>query len=275
MPSQRLRRCMFTCNNPTAAELAYFRGLVSPTSRCSYVLFGLEIAPLTGTPHAQGYAEFSRTPRLALRALFPRSHITAPLVGTAAQAITYCKKDGAWEEFGVAKEQGKRSDLLLIQADIKAGALPLEIAENYFTQYVFHRKSFDVYRRLLRPERDTMSAPEVYFIHGPTGTGKTRICHEEWPALWRYPGKGWFDGYQGEPTVLFDDLTEDEFPITKLLHLLDRWPMQVAIKGGYTDWLPTVILITSQDHINQWYAAENPARHAALMRRITHIHQFV
>ncbi len=51
------RRWIFTLNNYTEIELG---GLQSEEIYFSFILFGKEIAPTTGTPHLQGYFELPK-----------------------------------------------------------------------------------------------------------------------------------------------------------------------------------------------------------------------
>jgi hypothetical protein len=77
--------------------------------------------------------------------------------------------------------------------------------------------------------------------------------------------------------VLIDDFNGDEYAITFMLRLLDRYPMQVPVKGGFRQWSPSVILVTSNIHPRDWYADATQAHRDALLRRITdivHMHVF-
>ncbi len=105
-------RWCFTMNNPPAGWLI----LLKEMAGVSYGVVGEEKAPKTGTPHLQGYIEV--TPRKRLTALgkmvatagLPSAHWTVAN-GSAIQNRTYCSKEGKFEEWGEAKQQGRRSDL--------------------------------------------------------------------------------------------------------------------------------------------------------------------
>ena len=109
---------------------------------------------------------------------------------------------------------------------------------------------------------------EVRVYVGPTGCGKTSSVVEEFPDVWFKPDGAWFDGYSGQPYVVFDDFHGERdcgisFPF--LLRLLDRYRMVVPVKGAFANWVPRVIIITSNYSPEQWYPCEDPA---PLLRRI-------
>lgn len=54
----------------------------------------------------------------------------------------------------------------------------------------------------------------------------------------------WFDGYSGQPVVILDDY-RGAGNFDYLLRLLDRYPMDVPIKGGFVNWAPRLLFITS------------------------------
>ena len=99
---------MFTLNNYSDEDLEAIRRL-----EVTYLVFGKEVAPTTGTPHLQGFVVFRSNKRLSgVRPLFfNRAHVSIAN-GTSVQAAEYCKKDGDFEEFGVLpNSQGKRTDV--------------------------------------------------------------------------------------------------------------------------------------------------------------------
>lgn len=100
----------FTYNNYTAAIEAGIVELVE-NGLVEYLVYGREVGE-NGTPHLQGYIVFATRRTLPLaRALVGGGHFEVKR-GTSAQAITYCKKDGDFEEHGVPPvEAGKRTDI--------------------------------------------------------------------------------------------------------------------------------------------------------------------
>ena len=78
----------------------------------------------------------------------------------------------------------------------------------------------------------------------------------------------------GQSTVLIDDFAGN-VGLTQLLQILDRYPVQVPVKGGFVWWCPNVIIITTNVPLEQWYDySSRQDSLAALQRRITHRRDF-
>jgi len=125
-PSQaRGRHWCFTIQNWTEVDVERLTALV-PTE-ASYVIFGREIAPLTGTPHLQGFIAFTGALRFnrAKEVIGHDAHIE--LARNSSQSIMYCKKENNYTEHGAfSMAQGKRSDLDDFKDDVKAGVLNMK-----------------------------------------------------------------------------------------------------------------------------------------------------
>lgn len=268
--SQRARAWCFTINNPTTAE----RGLLQSfgdRSSTKYIVCGDEVGSGCQTRHIQGYMYLANPRSLSgikSELVFARAHLEISK-GNPRQAADYCKKDGDFWEKGVLPGQGRRSDLDDIKKEIEEGTSMLDIAGVHFAQWCQYRRSFDAYRRLLNgAERTWKSWTNV--IVGRTGTGKTRFVfqqHEGRDRVYVWGGDRWFDGYSGQRVALLDDF-RGELEVGFLLRLLDRYPMQVPVKGGFVNWNPRRIYITSNHLPPHWY--DNLARESleAIERRI-------
>lgn len=197
--------------------------------------------------------------------------------GSPQQCDDYCSKEetryaGPWR-FGVLPAgQGARSDLVGIKQKIDEGATMSELWQDpeSFPHMLKYHKSFDVYQRVVTVSRAWM--PIVITIFGPSGCGKTRWAYDNFPGLWKHgDGDGiWFDGLDGNSVVLFDEMRGGRFKLSYLLQLLDRYPMNVAVKGGFTPFVPKVIIMTSNFHPSTWYKSTDdmPWAESPLRRRI-------
>jgi hypothetical protein len=234
----------WTLNNPTEEEVGSIK---DPTEDVTYICFGREIAPGTGTPHLQGYVEFRRKFRIGgIKQLngFGRMHLERRK-GTQEEAIEYCRKDGEFEEYGTrtVTQQGRRSDLEAIKRKLDDGMSMADIADQHFGDFIRYGKGLQRYVNLKKPRyREVV----VYCLWGHSGVGKTRSVYEREENLFICPDSKlqWFDGYQGEPAVLIDDFRGTERS-GFLLQLLDRYPLRVPVKGDFVAWAPERIYITS------------------------------
>lgn len=208
------------------------------------MIIGYEIGE-SGTPHIQGYCEFKGQQTLKkIKWYMPRAHIE-PRMGNAQQASEYCKKDDNFEEMGELSKQGDRSDLQIVAEMVKDGCAMEQVAEEYPETFIKYSKGVSALRNILSKPRD--EKPSVLWIHGPTGTGKTKFFYDRYQEsvyVWTSMMGDWFDGYDGQENVLFDDF-RGEITFGKLLILLDRYQCRVQIKGGTVQFKPKVIVITS------------------------------
>lgn len=267
---------MFTINNYTTEKVETVRKLKEEHDFIRYVLFGFEVGE-SGTPHLQGYLELRQRKTLAsLRRLLPGAHLEIRK-GSQAQAIEYCKKDDDWEDYGDAKQtqSGKRNDLEALRESLNAGSSLVEISNEHFSSYIRYHRAIRSWQLLNAPR--IREQPSVVIYWGHTGTGKTRSVWDNCPSpedLWVYGGSGWFDGYHGQSIALFDDFNGGEMQLTLLLKVLDRYPLQVPIKGGFVSWCPKEIYITSNLNPQVWYMNARPEHQFALRRRFTNVVYF-
>ena len=120
--------------------------------------------------------------------------------------------------------------------------------------------------------------PTVYWLHGATGTDKSRIANAICTdAYFKSPDSRWFDGYDGHRVVVVNDLRKSTFSFSYLLDLLDRYPIMVETKGGMAPMLSCMFIITcSKSPTALWdeiagVANENVGQ---LHRRCDHIVEF-
>ena len=92
------RHWCFTVNNWTADNERLLEAL-GPS--VTYLVYGYETAPTTGTTHLQGYVVFHRVKRMReAKSFLPEgTHLEAKR-GTPEQAAEYCKKSGLFKEYG-------------------------------------------------------------------------------------------------------------------------------------------------------------------------------
>lgn len=268
---------VFTINNWTEAEQQHLRD-ISLDERVAFISWGREVAPTTGTRHLQGHLELTSRLRFRqVRTLLGERVWLAVRRGTFEQAEEYVEKDGEFESFGERRSSGRgsRSDLEALKADLDA-RLPLrDVADMNFGAFLRYQRGIQAYRLLHAVPRNWRTEVIVYW--GVTHSGKTHHIYanaKNMEDVWRKtPGK-WFDSYDQQEITLFDEFKPSQYDITFMLELLDRWPLQVEIKGGFVNWAPREIYITSNMDPSLWYANALPEHRAALMRRIGHVVHF-
>lgn len=238
--------------------------------RIQYIAYGKEICPTTGKQHLQMWA-YCKTPQrfTAWKKLFPGCHIER-MRGTFANNDDYCSKESDLVCIG-EKPMGngeRRCDLLVkdaIDADpTKPLAQIYEETENIAA--IRYDRAFEKYRLYKRCKTIPINEPvEVIFIYGLPGSGKTRYVFDTEPDVYEVPfGMHWFDGYEGQEAVLFDNLRPDDIKDKGFfLRLIDRYRVQVPIKGGFTYWKPKRVYITTVnaqdrfanlfDDVNEFY----------------------
>lgn len=228
-----------------------------------------------GTKHLQGYFLFESTKRLpGVKKIFPTAHWEIRR-GTHEQARDYCSKEetrveGPWT-LGEEPSQGARSDLLSLKRSIDEGKTEIEIWDQHFASMLKYHKGATIYRQLKSEVRNFKTFVTV--ITGPTGSGKSHAAHT-FPNVYSlsHPGtKGgqvWFDRYDGHQTVVIDEFY-GWIPYDLLLRLLDRFPLAVPIKGGFANFRPRFIVITSNKAPEDWYKFEKFAgKSDPLLRRM-------
>lgn len=258
----------FTLNNPETNEIAW------PAEKVRYAIWQRE-AGENGTPHLQGYMEFKRGQRMsALKKILPRAHLE-PRRGTREQAKAYASKEdtrveGPWEFGKFDTEQGARTDLETVAAMVKDGETLRKIAEEQPVEYIKYNRGISALKAQLSLPRTWKT--KVIVRWGEPGSGKTRWVYDTYKVeeVFVKPPGDWYDGYDGQEVVLIDDFYGN-MKYAELLRVLDRYPMMVPVKGGFVNWAPKVIIITSNNHPEGWY--ENIADKRALLRRIEEIHK--
>lgn len=259
----------FTLNNYTNAELCQ----LDEDLGVRYLIYGLEKAPTTGTPHLQGYIEVDRPVRMSYLKKLPGLQRAAMFMrrGTRDQARAYCQKEGEWVEFGDwhAGGQGARTELReLMEAVKREPTKVLEHMESNPECYSRHQRFIEKYTTVLEKETTReFRKVEVTVLHGDAGTGKTRAAFEADPNLFTVNADDSFpfDGYNGESTILIDDFYGG-LKYHHLLRILDGHQLRVNVKGGsrYAKW--TKVFITSNAEPKDWY---QKGLTPALQRRLT------
>lgn len=247
----------------------------------TYMVYQIEKAPTTGNLHAQGYLCLKTKQRLSG---VKKIHATAhweKAKGTAKQAADYCKKSdsyiaGPWT-WGIAPDaRGKKSATALAIDAIRAGASMRVIAVEHPEALVRSHRGLQQLSYLLHSSPDWRDVRTTW-IWGTTGTGKTRAAFSSKCADGRNPyfvvlPAQWWDGYEGQDTIIFDDFY-GQVRLADMLRYLDGYPLQCQVKGAFVwaNW--TRVFITSNCSPDDVYRSESVPMDAkqAFLRRVTEI----
>jgi len=247
--------------------------------------------------HFQGYVELQARQRVTWlkKNLTPTAHLDRRR-GTQAEAIHYTSKPhdgcncahcvaeranptaipGTWVEFGekTKEKPGKRNDIWDAKALIDDGEPEEVIADRCFPAWLRYHKDFTKYRLLKSPKRIPAEGVEILIYYGDTGLGKSRLARESFPdAFVKSVGGKWFDGYEGQHTVIFDEFGGNWMPFGTLLAITDRYDCRVDIKGVQCRFSARRLVFTTNRHPRFWYRGQDHY-YPALMRRITKIVYF-
>lgn len=247
-----------------------------------YMVVGAEIAPTTGTPHHQGYVRFANPRALnGVRKLLPTAH-WEPVKGTEADNFKYCSKEGkiilecgtrevpADDANPEKTKQGKRNDIVTARKMVAAGCGMRQIVDQVNSYQAI--KCADLMLRYYEAERNWK--PDVTWLYGPTGTGKTahaRACADPDDVWFSGRDGRWFEGYDAHTDVIFDDVREDFCDFHIWLRLLDRYPYRVEVKGSSRQFLARRIWITSSLPPEALFRSRKGEDIRQLLRRLTHI----
>lgn len=247
---KRYRRFCFTTNNWRDLEWNSFADWAK--EYCTWAVCGREKGE-EGTPHLQGACCLKTQMSLSKIknfGLFSRSHIEQ-MFGTPADSLAYCtKEDKNAFVHGKMPTQGKRSDIAGVLADMSQGMSFRDMLADHGPAIVKYTRGLQFAKSLMDDPRDTSEPPTVYWLWGPTGSGKTKCAWEFARALYSdavwasNDTLQWYDGYSGEPAAIMDDFRAKHVTFAFLLRLLDRYSLRVPIKGGFINWKPELIIIT-------------------------------
>lgn len=245
-----------------------------------YLISGREICPKTGRHHLQGAVYFkngkTRDEFQSWTCGRKPKHWCDIWRGTAEQNKKYCSKDRKYIEHGSIDNifnQGKRNDISIVKEALEEGANMRTIIKSATNNQVVQFAA----KYLTYHEKQRKWKPEVLWFWGPAGTGKTRKAWELAPdAYCCNETTKWWDGYDAHEEVIIDDITEDFSTFKNMLKIIDRYPYQVQVKGGYRQLLVKRIIITGTQHPSYvWGGGLLENNHwAQLSRRIDKIVEF-
>ena len=225
-------------------------------------------------PQEEGSNDYSKKNYIGSTAHIEKSR------GTPRQNKDYCTKSdtricGPWE-WGQCDthQQGHRSDLDEVCTKITTGVSMRQIAVDHPVTYVRCQRGLQALQHIVI-ESPTWRTITVTVLWGPTGCGKTRSAYESTPSGLPKPyfvvmPAQWWDGYNGQDTIIFDDFY-GQIRMADMLRYLDGYPVQLPVKGGFVWAQWTKVYITSNTDPDSWYTSVPAETIAAFRRRVSEV----
>lgn len=270
----RSRAYVFTLNNYTEEEEAE---LYPKLAKCKYASVGREVGKERGTPHLQGVVWFhnAKSFNAARRFLGPRCRVEPVEAKIPSKAINYTQKEGNFKEWGIkpldpkrkgSQEQERWEDALKAAKEGRLDDIPADIALRYYSTIKRIKHDYE------RPPQDLAAVTGIWY-YGPPGTGKSYTARQKYPDSYIKNQNKWWDGYQGEDSVIIDD-----FDSAALGHHLkiwaDRYAFRAEVKGGTLFIRPTFIIITSNYSIEELFKDDQVLADAIKRRfKCTHFNE--
>ncbi len=237
-----------------------------------YCCFQREVCPESKRQHWQGYIEFFNGVRVGqVKAVLGECHLE-PRKGSRDEARDYCRKAesavaGSFREFGLWREDvsHKRKLCDMLKSDMTLDAL-IDYSPIDYVRY--HRGLEKLYQRRIKKAARVFRSIKVVVLVGKTGSGKTRraTMGDDWFII-PCSNQIWFDGYDGEKTLIIDDFYGN-IKYALFLRVLDGHAIQLPVKGSFIWGRWTKVIITSNVYPEKWYKMGFTE---ALQRRITDI----
>lgn len=207
-----------------------------------------------------------------------------PLTG-ADKNVIYCKKDGRFFEWGELSRQGEKKESRLDQcvSDIKGHKFVSisDVAWEYPREYVLHARGLSALQEMSECKLDhSRSRPEMYIFVGPSGVGKTEGAKfwirnvseyrlpEQCYHFYDYSGGKFWDGYRGQPLVVFEEFA-CQLPVHEFLQIISGCSKRVHVKSSSVMLRAHVFVFTTQVPLVDWYKNVTDDRdYKAVQRRL-------
>lgn len=253
-----------------------------------------------GTPHTHIFILGKNQIRFStIKSLFPEAHIEECFAKPQTNK-EYVQKSGKWandpkhdtsipdtfEEWGEIPpdRQGHRTDLDILYHQIEIGMTTGQILKAnpsnlLYIQHIERARSV-ILQEKYQTEYRMQLKENVFYLQGPTGSGKSKYVfeHHEAADIYRVTDyKHPFDGYTTQPVLVLEEF-RSSLPCGDVLNYLDIYPATM-LPARYTQKIAcytTVYIISNWDFDNQYdnVKNDNPATYDAWVRRVSKILDF-
>ena len=245
----KARSYLFTLNEPSKYEL--LKNHLTGLKTLTYLISAREYAPTTGHEHIHIYAHFSEQYRLSKKIISTGVHIDK-CRGSPKQCIEYVRKDGnIIDEIGEIVHQGCKSvqelrETPMDQCDPHLYRIKKEIDDE--------QREMDIFMNMLTEiENDNLQAPEIVYVTGCTGAGKTytgykyALSVERKDKIGKLQLKSDFVKIinKNADTFVIEEFRPSQMHAADFLQLTDKYGYSCNVKGGFYTIRPKRIIICS------------------------------
>lgn len=180
---------------------------------------------------------------------------------SAKAVMKYCTKEDDYESnFDVSSYLNKKKKLSI--ETIKTKSAKQALIDGDIT--IASIRNYNLARSIIIDpyEHDTVRG---FWIYGPPGSGKSHAARVAYPDAYMKPQNKWFDGYEGQKTIVLEDL--DTPTLGHYLKIwTDRWSCSGEVKGGTTQLCHERFIITSNYSPEELFK-DDPVMAEAVARR--------
>ena len=228
------------------------------------LMYATELCPDTNRQHLQGYVTFMNKTSLKMA----KKHLNNPSIHLEQAIADYQHNlsyiQGPYDKDGKTKpvndtfiqygdpprtNQGKRNDLQDLCQQLKDSTITIQdIIDTQPGKYHLYRKTFEKITQTVQDKKYRTDMTKGIWYYGDTGTGKSHRAFINYhpDTHYIYPNdKGWWDGYDGQDTIIINDF-RGEITYNQLLQIIDKWPYQLRRRNQQPRQLTaSTVIITS------------------------------
>ena len=242
---------------------------------CDYIISCKEICPTTNKEHIHMYTHFTQPYRLSKKILSFNFHIEV-CRGSPKQNIEYIEKDGhIIEEYGTRPRQGQITVADLKEMDKNETPATLYRIKNEIDERENDKNKF--FEMLHEIKNDCLKGPEIIYITGQSGQGKTygayKIALEQFniEQIGKITCKNDFMDIVNPDAECFviEEFRPSQIKASDFLQLTDKYGYRCNVKGTFMTLRPKMIIICSIIPPENLY--NNEEINVQFLRRITKI----
>jgi len=190
--------------------------------------------------------------------------------GSFEQNDAYISKEGSVIELGEKpSKNGVRKDFDEACALVLAGQPVRTVALEYPKLYVRYNRGFECLRQQVVPAFEADGCRGVW-VYGPPGYGKSKFVRDTYNDIYIKAQNKWFDGYNGQETILLDDYDCGSALSHYFKIWMDRYACTGEIKGGTVNLQHRDFVVTSNYSIDEMVSDAEARK--AIKRRCTVIY---